>query len=286
MYSLICTILLAAFTGLDWTYIVHDSPARIVVVAGSLCTILQLLKRFLPSVNGWVAVALNFVLSASGILAITRPDQIWTVATWQNVIVTSLAAAGIHGTTKLIRSQDEQSQNLLAQKATAVLIAFAIGMGMLALAPPADAQTPAPAPIQNLYAAGLSYNTGATPAIAGTGLYARLINGSGTYAFTAIDAVPNSMKPFTVNTNIGAGVAQKITTIKGIDIFAPTATGISFNGQNVGWQWNGGAIAVVPFKSYYIVPTVRFMKSSVGGSGYQPIMGVLFGWGDHAPAVN
>lgn len=134
MYTLICTILLAAFAGLDWNYIVHDSPARIVVVAGTLCTILQLVKRYLPAVNGWLAVALNLTLSASGILAITRPDQIWTIATWQNVFVTSLAAAGIHGTTKLMRDPDASAtQALQARRAVTLMLAFAIGLIGLSL---------------------------------------------------------------------------------------------------------------------------------------------------------
>ena len=139
----------------------------------------------------------------------------------------------------------------------------------------------ASADVANLYAAGVSWNSSATPAIAGTGLYARKIADTGTYAFTAIDAVPNTLKPFTVTTNIGAGLAQRIVTIGKVPIFIPTAAGISFNGSNTGWQWNTGAMASIKLKgNYYLLPTVRLVKSSVSnGSGYQPIVGVLFGWG-------
>jgi hypothetical protein len=156
-------------------------------------------------------------------------------------------------------------------------IALAIALAcvpMSALAQPA-------APIQNLYAAGPSYSTGETgaQAVAGTALYAHALTDSGTYAFTVLDAVPNTLKPFTVNTNIGIGVAQKVATIKGVDVFAPLATGFTFNGQNAGWNWNGGGMAVIPFKGYYILPSVRFLKASIGGSGYQPIIGLAFGWG-------
>lgn len=140
----------------------------------------------------------------------------------------------------------------------------------------------APAPqVQNLYAGGVSYSVGATPAIAGTGLYAHAISTEGLYAFTVIDALPNTLKPFTVNTNIGAGIAQKLFTLGKVPIYAPTAAGISWNGGNTGWQWNGGVIASIHIRGdYYILPSVRFLKSSVsGGTGYQPIIGVLFGWG-------
>jgi len=135
--------------------------------------------------------------------------------------------------------------------------------------------------IQDLYAAGASYSVNASPGIAGTGLYAHLIAGSGTYAFTAVDALPNTIKPFTVTSNIGVGVAQKLTSFGKIGIYVPTAAGISWSGTNTGWQWNGGAAAVIPLKNNYVLmPTIRFLKSSVsGGTGYQPIIGILFGWG-------
>ncbi len=139
-------------------------------------------------------------------------------------------------------------------------------------------------PIQNLYAGGASYSVGASPAVAGTALYAHSINdGTGTYAFTVLDATPQTLKPFTINTNVGVGIAQKVMTLGKVPIFIPTSAGISWNGSNTGWQWNGGATALIPLskkKNYYLMPTVRFLKSSVsGGTGYQPIVGLLFGWG-------
>lgn len=152
----------------------------------------------------------------------------------------------------------------------------------------AHAQTAAApaAEVQNLYAIGGSYNTGQTgaQAVAGTALYAHAISPdttSGMYAFTAMDAVPSTLKPFTVSTNVSVGIAEKVATINGVEIFAPTAAGVTFNGVNTGWNWNVGGMAAFRIKSsdYYIMPTVRMLKSSIGGSGYQPILGVLFGWG-------
>lgn len=134
--------------------------------------------------------------------------------------------------------------------------------------------------IQNLYGAGLSYSVNGNPAVAGTGLYAHQLS-SGTYAFTAVDVVPNTVKPFTVTSNIGVGVAQKAFSVGSVPIFVPTAAGVSWNGANAGWQWNGGALAVIALKNgTYLLPSVRFLKSSVSnGTGYQPIVGLLFGWG-------
>jgi hypothetical protein len=143
--------------------------------------------------------------------------------------------------------------------------------------------------VANLYAAGGSYSQGATPAFAGTALYAHQLSADSApamYAFTMIDALPNKSKPFTVNTNIGAGIGVKVATIGTIPIFVPTTAGISYSGTNAGWQFSTGGAAVFKVRStkdgggIYVMPTLRVLKSSVSaGSGYQPIIGVLFGWG-------
>lgn len=158
-----------------------------------------------------------------------------------------------------------------------------LGLFLLLIFVPISARAQKPVVMSNIYAAGVSFNQSATPQIAGTGLYARIVDASTrTYAFTAIDALPANIKPFTVSTNIGAGIAQKVLTIGKAQVFIPTAAGISFNGSNTGWEWNGGALVSVPIKgSFRLMPVARFLKSSVsGGSSYQPIIGVLFGWGN------
>lgn len=133
----------------------------------------------------------------------------------------------------------------------------------------------------NVYAFGPSYNQSASPKVAGTALYARLLDQtSETYAFTVVDVLPNNTKPFTVTTNIGVGVAQKLFTIGKVPVFAPGSAGVSINGSNTGWNWTAGAMASVKVKnSWHVYPNVRVAKSSVsGGTGYQPILGVLIGW--------
>jgi len=146
-------------------------------------------------------------------------------------------------------------------------------------------QTPippaSPTPVRNLYAAGVSYNFNANPNVAGTALYAHLVTSPGTYAFTVIDVLPNTVKPFTVTSNIGAGLAQKMFTIGRTSLIMPTTAGISWSGQNTGWQWTGGVAVTVSLKSgLYLVPTARYIKSSVSnGSGYQPILGLAVGFG-------
>lgn len=159
----------------------------------------------------------------------------------------------------------------MKQLALTILCVIVLGAALCAQSNPA-----------NIYAAGISFNNGGSPSIAGTGLYAHLLSdGSGTYAFTVVDAVPAMVKPFTVTTNFGAGIAQKLVTLGTIPIFIPTAAGISYTGTNTGWAWSTGALASVKIKNNWrIFPNVRIVKSSVSnGTGYQPVAGVLVGWG-------
>lgn len=137
--------------------------------------------------------------------------------------------------------------------------------------------------VANLYMAGGSYSQGGSPAFAGTALYAHQINESGTFAFTLIDALPNSVKPFTVTTNIGAGIAQRVATIGNYPIFVPSAVSISYTGQHTGWAYSTGVgvpILISEKRGVFLMPTLRVLKSSIsGGSGYQPIFGLLIGIG-------
>lgn len=140
----------------------------------------------------------------------------------------------------------------------------------------AAAQTPA-----NVYAAGVSWNQSATPAVAGTALYAHAVDSNGTYAFTAIDVLPTSSKPFTVTTNTTVGVAQKVFSLGKVPIYVPTSAGISWTGSNVGWAWSTGALAVIHIGkgNWHVYSMVRIARSNVSsGSGIQPIIGVAFGW--------
>ena len=131
-----------------------------------------------------------------------------------------------------------------------------------------------------IFAAGVSFNNSAKPAIAGTALYAHaLTDGSGTYGFTVIDALPQTVHPFTVTTNISAGFAQKLFSVGSTAFYVPTAAGVSFTGSNTGWNWSTGLLVPVKLKdAWRMYPNVRVIKSSVsGGTGYQPVVGILLG---------
>lgn len=126
--------------------------------------------------------------------------------------------------------------------------------------------------------AGVSYGAG----VAGTAIYARALDTSGTYSFTVMDAVPVSTKPLTVSTQIATGIAQKIACVSIVCVYVPGAAGVSWNGGATGWSWSTGGLAVVQPRGWkaLIAPSVRVIKSSVNNnSGYQLIGGVAFGWG-------
>ena len=146
----------------------------------------------------------------------------------------------------------------------------------LALAFTALAQTS-----NNLAAVGVSYQPGGSPAIAGTGMYAKALAGTpGTYAFTVVDALPLPVKPFTVATQFGAGIAQKIFTVGKFTLYVPTSAGISFQGTNTGWAWTTGGLGSYTTKYGNIMPNIRVVKSSVSaGEGYTIIAGLWWGWG-------
>jgi hypothetical protein len=155
-------------------------------------------------------------------------------------------------------------------------------LAQAAASPTSSAPASAPAPtVQNIYAAGVSYNNAAQPAVAGTALYARLVAGTNTYAFTAVDLLPTSTKPLTVDTGISVGIAEQVFSIGKVPIFVPTSAGVSFTGSNTGWEWTTGALASIKLKgNWRIFPMARVGESSVSNhSGIEPIVGVLIGWG-------
>jgi hypothetical protein len=169
---------------------------------------------------------------------------------------------------------------LLAVLGSAMASAQALNVGVLA-SPSAD--------VVNLYAAGVTWAPGATPQLSGNLMYAHEltvtdengnVKGTGTYLFADMDAIPTSVKPFSVTTNVGTGIAQKVFTVHNVPIWIPTAAGVSWKGPNVGFQWNTGAAATIALKNnLFLIPNVRALKSNVSDSGYQLQVGFDIGWG-------
>jgi len=153
------------------------------------------------------------------------------------------------------------------------LASLYVSIAILSIVPKVDGQS-------QFYAGGLSYSVNADKPIAGTALQAKSFNDSGTFEFAAFDAVPNTLKPFTVTNNVAIGIAQRLVIADKFTTYVTTGAGPSWNGPNFGWSWNAGGLIPIHVKGpWYVAPTFRFTKSSVSnGTGYQPIIGVLFGW--------
>ena len=90
---LMCTILLFAIT--------IPPAAKVLAVAVLVYAVMQAAKQspwLSPYLTGWLAVAINVILTILGVVTVTPADQLYTMATLQAVLITVLSAAGIHGT--------------------------------------------------------------------------------------------------------------------------------------------------------------------------------------------
>jgi hypothetical protein len=217
-----------------------------------------------------IAQYLHLAVTLFGVLGVPQLCSGWLAQPGHTAIFTILVSISVllHAALPSVFGGPTPEAQAAAKISPVILLM------LLFMAPPAHAQ------FQNIYAGGGSYSVNASPSEAGTALYAHSLGSSGTYAFTAVDALPSTLKPFTVTSNIGAGIAQRVFTVGTVPVYMPTAAGISWSGTNTGWQWSGGALVGIRLTgNYYLLPSVRFLKSSVsGGTGYQPIFGLLFGW--------
>src|ERR1035441_6016217 len=77
--------------------------ATVIAVTATVYGIIQAAKRaptLAPYLNGWVAIAVNVVLNAAGLILAVPADQLYTTNTLFVLVSTVLGSAGIHGTVK------------------------------------------------------------------------------------------------------------------------------------------------------------------------------------------
>lgn len=130
MHTLSALALALALPTDFWHNIANVQPVRIVAVAGSLTALLQIVKTKLPGISGWGAVAINVLMAAAGVITATAatagPQAILTMTTFGDILVAALAAAGIHGTAKLVNAPTDpnakQGISLAAVKTTGLLV--------------------------------------------------------------------------------------------------------------------------------------------------------------------
>lgn len=74
------------------------TAGKVLGIMASVYAILQLLKKLFPAISGWVAVALNIVLSVIGTVVLVPADQFFSLQTLLTAITAAAGAAGVHGT--------------------------------------------------------------------------------------------------------------------------------------------------------------------------------------------
>jgi len=92
-------------------------PTVVVAIAVVLAPALQLVKKYVPALSGWKAVAANVAIAIVAVFSVTPAGQFWTVDAWMRVVELSGLAAGIHGTAKsLLAPSGDPTQNPMAKK--------------------------------------------------------------------------------------------------------------------------------------------------------------------------
>jgi len=77
--------------------------AKVLAIVAVVYPLIQGLKRvpaLTPHLSGWVAIALNVLLSGLGVLVTVPAAQLYSTDTLAALVTVSLAAAGVHGTVK------------------------------------------------------------------------------------------------------------------------------------------------------------------------------------------
>jgi uncharacterized membrane protein HdeD (DUF308 family) len=85
------------------------TPERILCAAVVIAGVLQLIKMWVPLVNGWAALAANLLVTAALFYAVFRIDP--TLTTLTLYLVTALAAAGVHGTMTKLSDHPDPRRN-------------------------------------------------------------------------------------------------------------------------------------------------------------------------------
>ena len=85
---------------------------KVLAIAAFVYAIMQAAKKspwLSPYLKGWVAVAVNVVLTIAGIVMAIPANQLYTMDTLQLILITVLTSAGVHGTvSKLVNPSPGQ----------------------------------------------------------------------------------------------------------------------------------------------------------------------------------
>jgi hypothetical protein len=76
------------------------AAAKVLAVSVTVYAVLQAAKQsdwVAQYLQGWVAIGFNVMLTAFGVVIVVPADQLYTLATVQNILIAVLMSSGIHG---------------------------------------------------------------------------------------------------------------------------------------------------------------------------------------------
>jgi hypothetical protein len=97
MFSILCLFVLILTMPSELT--VETKVISISIAVSAIMLVLKQAPVLQKWIQGWVAIAVNVVLSVVGVYAVVQPSQVFTLQTFLTVLTAALAAAGVHGTT-------------------------------------------------------------------------------------------------------------------------------------------------------------------------------------------
>lgn len=103
-------MLVAMMDGGDLLVYIHNHlPQAVCGLAAVLAPVLQVVKRYVPALKGWKALAANFALAVLGVFAVMPAGQFWTVDAWARVFAVVAASAGVYHTALSLAGKDAGS---------------------------------------------------------------------------------------------------------------------------------------------------------------------------------
>lgn len=105
-------------------FLISFPPAAVLevktlAIAAGVYSIIQVLKQapvLQPYLKGWLAIALNVLLSITGALMVIPAGQVFTFPTIVTVLSAALAAAGVHGTVNSLQPSNGAAADAAADK--------------------------------------------------------------------------------------------------------------------------------------------------------------------------
>jgi hypothetical protein len=98
-----------------WNEIHAHLPIVVITLACLLAPTLQLIKKYVPALKGWKALAANFGIAVITVFGVTPVGQFWSMDAWSHVLAVTLGAAGLYGTSKSLLGKQQSSTNPAAK---------------------------------------------------------------------------------------------------------------------------------------------------------------------------